>query len=54
MDWNALMVTHSSSHHYDDTFALSFSPNGTELYVGGKDKNVTIYDTSFMVSHTRD
>ena len=47
MDWNALMVTHVanlSSHHYDDTFALSFSPNGTELYVGGKDKNVTLYD----------
>tara|TARA_Y100001968_G_scaffold235519_1_gene218689 strand:+ start:985 stop:4962 length:3978 start_codon:yes stop_codon:yes gene_type:complete len=49
MNWNALMVSpvaNLSSNHYDDTFGMSFSPDGTELYVGGKDNNVTIYDTS--------
>ncbi|MEE2759107.1 MAG: hypothetical protein VYA86_03915, partial [Candidatus Thermoplasmatota archaeon] len=49
MDWNSLMVSHIanlSANHYDDTFGMSFSPDGSELYVGGKDDNVTIYDTS--------
>ena len=55
MDWNTLTVSHIanlSSNHYDDTFGLSFSPDGAELYVGGKDDNVTIYDTlSWSVLH---
>ena len=49
MDWPSQSATHLvnlSANHDDDTFGLSFNPDGSELYVGGKDQNVTIYDTS--------
>ena len=49
MDWNTLSAAHLvnlSANHDDDTFGISFNPNGSQLYVGGKDQNVTIYDTS--------
>jgi len=49
MDWASQSATHLvnlSANHDDDTFGLSFNPDGSQLYAGGKDNNVTIYDTS--------
>ena len=49
MDWNIDSVNHLvnlSANHHDDTFALSFSSDGSRLFVGGKDQNITVYDTS--------
>ena len=49
MDWSSQSATHLvnlSANHDDDTFGLSFNPDGSQLYAGGKDNNVTIYDTS--------
>ena len=49
MDWISQSASHLvnlSANHDDDTFGMSFSPDGSELYVGGKDENITIYDTS--------
>jgi WD40 repeat protein/ABC-type phosphate transport system substrate-binding protein len=48
MDWQALTATvlvNLSANHYDDTFALRFSPDGSKLFVGGEDRNVTTYST---------
>ena len=49
MDWTtqtASVLVNLSANHYDDTFAMRFSPDGSKLFVGGKDDNVTIYRTS--------
>ena len=49
MNWFDESVTHLvnlSANHHDDTFALKFSPDGSRLFVGGKDHSITVYDTS--------
>ena len=55
MDWvnqSATLLIDLSANHYDDTFALRFSPDGDFLYVGGKDHNVTKYHTSnWTIAH---
>ena len=48
MDWLASSTTllaNLSANHVDDTFALRFSPDGSILFVGGEDANVTAYST---------
>ena len=53
MDWNALMinlVANLSSQHPEPTFTMSFNPAGSQLYVGGMDNNLTIYNTTTWVS----
>ena len=56
MDWNTLtinLVANLSSQHPEPTFTMSFNPGGSQLYVGGMDNNLTIYNTTTWVpTHT--
>ena len=42
----AALLVNLSANHDDDTYAARFSPDGSLLHVGGKDRNVTTYFTS--------